>query len=100
LANKSAQKAVRASGRKQKRNQAARSKVKTDIARAEQLIAAGDLEAAQNAVKIAIIELDKAAGKKILHANNTARRKSRLLKKLSQAAAAKPKSSKSKKENE
>jgi ribosomal protein S20 len=47
LANKSAQKAVRASGRKQKRNQTARSKVKTDIARAEQLIAAGDLEAAQ-----------------------------------------------------
>jgi small subunit ribosomal protein S20 len=100
LANKSAQKAVRASGRKQIRNQAARSKVKTDIARAEQLIAAGDLETAQNAVKIAIIELDKAAGKKILHANNTARRKSRLLKKLSQAAAAKPKSSKSKKEDE
>jgi small subunit ribosomal protein S20 len=100
LANKSAQKAVRASGRKQKRNQTARSKVKTDIARAEQLIAAGDLEAAQDAVKIAIIELDNAAGKKILHANNAARRKSRLLKKLNQAAAAKPKSSKSKKEDE
>ena len=100
MANKSAQKAVRASGRRQERNQAARSKVKTDIARAEQLIAAGNLEAARNAVKIAISELDKAAEKQILHANNAARRKSRLLKKLNQAAAAKPKSSKSKEKEE
>jgi small subunit ribosomal protein S20 len=100
LANKSAQKAVRASGRRQKHNQTARSKVKTDIARAEQLIVAGDLEAARDAVKIAISELDKAADKKILHANNAARRKSRLLKKFNQATAAKPKSSKSKKEDE
>jgi small subunit ribosomal protein S20 len=95
LANKSAQKAARAAGRRQERNTSARSKVKTDIARAEQLVAAGDLEAARGAVTKAVSGLDKAAGKKTLHANSTARRKSRLLKKLNQAAA-KPKASKSK----
>ena len=91
MGNKSAQKAARASGRRQERNKSARSQVKTDIARAEKLITAGDLEEAQGAVTKAVSALDKAAGKKVLHANNAARRKSRLLKKLSQAAA-KPKS--------
>jgi small subunit ribosomal protein S20 len=95
LANKSAQKAARASGRRLVRNKATRSQVKTEIARAEQLIEAGDLEAAQGAVVTAVSTLDKAAEKKVLHANNAARRKSRLLKKMSQAAA-KPKASESK----
>jgi small subunit ribosomal protein S20 len=95
LAKKSAQKAVRASARRQTRNTSARSKVKTDIARAEKLIAAGDLEAAKAAVATAISALDKAAEKKIVHSNNAAQHKSRLLKKLKQMAA-KPKSSKSK----
>jgi small subunit ribosomal protein S20 len=97
LAKKSAQKAARASGRRQVRNTSARSQVKTNIAQAEQLIEAGDLEAAQGAVATAIRALDKAAEKKVLHANSAARRKSRLLKKLNQAAA-KPKASKSKEE--
>ena len=97
MAKKSAQKAVRASGKRQVRNKSASSQVKTKIARAEELIAAGDLEAARAALAIAISVLDKAAEKKIIHANNAARRKSRLLKKLKQAAA-NPKSSKSKEE--
>ncbi len=87
MANKSAQKAVRASGRRKVRNTSTRSQVKTDIARAEELIAAGDLEAAKGAVATAISALDKAAEKKVLHANSAARSKSRLLKKLNQAAA-------------
>jgi small subunit ribosomal protein S20 len=65
--------------------------VKTDIAKAEKLISEGDLKAAQGAVATAVSALDKAAEKKVLHGNNAARRKSRLLKKLSEAAA-KPKS--------
>jgi small subunit ribosomal protein S20 len=95
LANKSAQKAVRASGKRQTRNTSARSKVKTDVARAEQLIAAGDVEKARAAVATAVSALDKAAEKNIIHANNAAQHKSRLLKKLNQMAA-NPKSSKSK----
>jgi small subunit ribosomal protein S20 len=88
LGTKSALKAARASGRRRDRNKSIRSQVKTDIAKAEKLIFDGDLEAAKVAVTEAISALDKAAEKKVLHANNTARRKSRLLKKLNQASAA------------
>jgi small subunit ribosomal protein S20 len=85
LTSKSAQKKVRVSLRKQQRNKSVRSQVKTNITKAEKIIFSGDLEAARKAVKTAVISLDKAAEKGILHANNTARRKSRLLKKLNEA---------------
>jgi small subunit ribosomal protein S20 len=91
LGNKSAQKAERASGRRQERNKSVRSQMKTDIAKAEKLITAGDPKAAQGAVATAVRNLDKAAGKKVIHANNASRHKSRLLKKLNKGAA-KPKS--------
>lgn len=91
MASKSAQKAARAAGRRQERNKSIRSQVKTDIARAVKLISEGDIEAARGAVAKAVSTLDKAAEKKVLHGNNAARRKSRLLKKLKEAAA-KPKS--------
>ena len=87
MGSKSAQKAARASGRRQERNKSIRSEVKTVIAKAEKLIFDGDIEAAKTAVNEAIRALDRAAEKKVLHANNAARRKSRLLKKLSQAPA-------------
>ena len=87
MGSKSAQKAARASGRRQERNKSIRSQVKTDIARAEKLISGGDLKAAQEAVTAAVSALDKAAGKKVLHGNNAARRKSRLLKKLNKGCA-------------
>jgi len=62
-----------------------RSQVKTNITRAEKLIFSGDLKAAGEAVTVAVSSLDKAAEKKMLHANNAARRKARLLKKLNRA---------------
>jgi small subunit ribosomal protein S20 len=61
--------------------------VKTNITKAEKLIFTGDLKAAGEAVGVAVSSLDKAAEKKMLHANNAARRKSRLLKKLNRATA-------------
>jgi small subunit ribosomal protein S20 len=64
-----------------------RSQVKTNITKAEKLIFTGDLKAAGEAVAVAVSSLDKAAQKKMVHANNAARRKSRLLKKLNWAAA-------------
>ncbi len=97
MANKSAEKATRASARRQKRNTSTQSQVKTDIAKAESLIAAGDIKAAQAAVAKAISSLDKAVIKKVLHANNAARRKSRLLTKLNKAAKQPKSESKSKK---
>jgi small subunit ribosomal protein S20 len=87
LGSKSAQKAARASGRKQERNKSIRSQVKTDIDKAEKLISAGDVKAAKEAAAKAVSALDKAAGKKVLHGNNASRRKSRLLKKLNKAEA-------------
>jgi len=87
LGSKSAQKMVRVSSRRQQRNKSVRSEVKTNITRAEKLIFSGELDAAKEVVAVAVSALDKASEKGILHANNTARRKSRLLKKLNEAVA-------------
>ena len=87
MGSKSAQKAARASGRRQERNKPIRSEVKTNIAKAEKLISEGDLKAAQGAVATAVSALDKAAEKKVIPGNNASRRKSRLLKKLNKAEA-------------
>jgi small subunit ribosomal protein S20 len=43
------------------------------------LIEENDLEAAEQAVRDATVALDKAAQKGVIHANNAARRKSRLM---------------------
>ena len=68
-------------------NKSIRSLCKTNVTRAEGLIYSGELEAAKGAVVAAVSSLDKAAEKGIIHPNNAARRKSRLLKKLNQALA-------------
>ena len=88
--SKSAEKQVRVSARRQSRNKSVRSETKTNITKAEKFIFSGELEAAQEAVKAAIVSLDKAAEKGIIHSNNAARRKSRLTKKLNQAQALPP----------
>jgi len=84
--SRSAQKRVRGSERKRLHNRAAQSQAKTYITKAERLVFSGELEA-QQAAAVAVSALDKAAEKGILHRNNTARRKSRLMKKLNQAQA-------------
>ena len=85
--SRSTEKRVRVAEKRQLRNKSVRSEVKTSITRAEKLIFSGELEAAREAVTTAISSLDKAAEKGILQSNNTARRKSRLMKKLNQAQA-------------
>ncbi|HEU5012352.1 MAG TPA: 30S ribosomal protein S20 [Roseiflexaceae bacterium] len=82
---KSAEKRIRTNERKRVRNQAYRSRAKTAVRKAEQTIFAG--EPSQEAVLEAIRTLDKAAGKGIIHKNNAARRKSRLMKKFNTANA-------------
>jgi len=84
---KLAQKPVRVAERRRLRNKSVRSLCKTNITKAERLIFSGELEAAQQAVAAAISALDKAAEKGVIHPNNAARRKSRLLKKLNEAQA-------------
>ena len=83
--SKSAQKKVQTSERRRLRNQSARSRCKTSITKAEKVIFSGEIESAQKAVVAAISSLDRAAEKGILHSNNAARRKSRLMKKLNEA---------------
>jgi len=56
-----------------------RSATKTVAKKAEAVIAAGDPEAAGEAVRIAVSNLDRAAKKGAIHANAAARRKSRLV---------------------
>lgn len=79
---KSAQKQTRVNERKRARNQPIRSQCKTSVSKAEKLIFSGKLDEAQAAVVEAISTLDKAAEKGVIHSNNAARRKSRLMKKL------------------
>lgn len=58
---------------------------RTYIKRAQAQIAANELEEAQETVRKAVKVLDKAAQKGIIHRNNAARRKSRLMKALNKA---------------
>ena len=84
---KQAQKQARNAEKRQLRNRAVRSRAKTFVTRAEKLVFAGEMESAQEAVAESIKTLDRAAEKGIIHPNNAARRKSRLMKKLNQAQA-------------
>ena len=76
--------ALRVSERRRLRNKSTKSAVKTYIRTAEESIADSELNSAE-AVRKAISALDKAAEKDIIHKNNAARRKSRLMKRIAAA---------------
>ena len=82
---KSAKKSIRIIGERRRRNRSINSAVKTSIIKAEELILDKELEPAREAVKQATIALDRAAQKGIIHSNNAARRKSRLMKRFNAA---------------
>ena len=84
---RSAEKMIRVAERRRVRNRAIKSAVKTFIRKAERGIFAASEDSAELVVQ-AISKLDKAASKGVLHPRNAARRKSRLMKKLNQAATA------------
>ncbi len=88
--SRSARKQVRVSERKRLRNKSIRSLCKTNITKAEGLIFSGEFELAQEAAVAAISSLDRAAEKGVIHPNNAARRKSRLMKKLNEAQTLPP----------
>ena len=85
---KSAIKRVKVAEKKRLRNRPIRSAVRTYIRTAERQIAANDAASSQEAVLRAIRALDKAASKGVIHRNNAARRKSRLMRKLNNALTA------------
>ena len=75
---KSAKKRIEATDKKTLRNKMIKSKVKTVIKKVEAAIAAGDKEAAQANLLVAISEINKAASKGVYHKNNASRKVSRL----------------------
>jgi len=79
---------MRTAARRQERNTQVNTLTKTEVKKANKAIAAGDMGSAKVAVTDAVSALDKAIGKKILHKNNAARRKSRMVKKLNKMQAA------------
>jgi small subunit ribosomal protein S20 len=90
LANtKSALKRIRSGERKRMRNKPVRTALKTYVKSAQTRIAAGVTEDAADAVVRAISALDKAAGKGIIHRNQAARRKARLMAKFNKIGAGK-----------
>jgi small subunit ribosomal protein S20 len=78
--NAAAQKRMRQEQKRRLHNRSVKSLVKTQITKARQAIAVD--ENAEEAVRAAVSELDRAAKKGVLHRNNAARRKSRLMKQL------------------
>ena len=81
-------KTARVGERRRKRNAPLRSRAKTTISAARRLIDTDELEAAEKAVRDAVVALDKAAQKGAIHRRNASRRKSRLMKTLHQAKSA------------
>ena len=81
----SAIKRIRSSERKRRINQVHRSKARTFVRQTRRLIATGQLEQAEAMAHQAVSALDKAAQKGVIHKNNAARRKSRLMRQLNQA---------------
>ena len=64
------------------RNKAVKSELKTQVRRTREAIAAGDKEAAQQALAKATKKLDKAVSKGVIHENQAANRKSAIAKQV------------------
>lgn len=60
--------------------------MRTFVKRAQLAIEAGDMAQASEAVRAAVREIDKAAQKGVIHANQAARRKSRLMQRYNKVA--------------
>jgi small subunit ribosomal protein S20 len=85
--NASAKKRMRQEVKRRAHNRSVKSLVRTEITKARQAIAtpAVNSEDAFESVRKAVSELDRAAKKGVIHKNNAARRKSRLMKQLNAA---------------
>lgn len=82
---KSAKKRMRQTEKRTARNRVYRSSARTYIKKARRLIATGNLDEAEEVATKAYQTLDKAARKRVIHPNNAARRKGRLMAALEKA---------------
>jgi small subunit ribosomal protein S20 len=83
---KSALKRIKTSEKRRQRNMAVKSATRTYVKKARTAIAQNEAES-QAEVVAAISALDRAARKGVIHPNNAARRKSRLMKRFNAANA-------------
>ena len=85
---KSQKKRILTNAKRQERNKAVRSELKTRVKTAVKTIAAdpGE-EASVAAITMAVKRLDKAASKGVIHKNQAANRKSKLMRRANKAAA-------------
>ena len=84
---RSAKKRMRQNEKRRLRNRRHRSSARTFVKTARHAIEQGDLEAARDATREAVSVLDRAASKGVIHSNNAARRKSRLMQQLARLEA-------------
>jgi small subunit ribosomal protein S20 len=85
LANKkSAIKRMRQNEKQRLHNRLFRGRARTEVKKARLALEGGELEEAREATQTAVKALDKAAAKGVIHQNNAARRKSRLMKRLAE----------------
>lgn len=83
---KSASKRVKISEIRRMRNMAAKSRLKTATRKFKEAVEAGNTDQAQPALKELLALLDKAAGKKLIHKNAAARKKSKMQKMFNKIA--------------
>jgi small subunit ribosomal protein S20 len=81
----SAIKRLRQNEKRRARNRFFRTTARTEVKKVHKLVEAGELSDVRQAAVEAIRALDKAAQKGVIHRNNAARRKSRLMKYINKA---------------
>lgn len=77
--SKSSKKRIRVAEKHRERNKPFRTEARTYVKKAEAAIASGDASAAEAATLEAVSVLDRVSSKGVIHRNNAARRKSRLI---------------------
>ena len=85
----SSQKRMRQSATRAERNKARKSVIKSRIRKVLDAVTHKDATAAGKALHEAVVTLDRAAGKRTIHRNTAARRKSRLARKVNSIKATK-----------
>jgi small subunit ribosomal protein S20 len=84
----SARKRIRQTVKRTERNQARKSRMRTFVKKVEVACASGDKAAAQEALRIAQPEMQRAAVKGVTHKNTVARKLSRLAARIKALASA------------
>ena len=75
-------KSIKVTKKKTERNQAIKSRLKTETKKFMDLVAANKLDEAKKQLNKVISEINKASSKGVLHKNTGSRKKSRMMKKL------------------